>query len=139
MTLQAVLLPLFAQVALTFGLMLWLAPLRARALSGRQVDAGDIALGQKSWPGRAQQIGNCFQNQFELPVLFYVLVILAIIARKDDLLFVILSWLFVASRFAHAFIHTGSNVVRVRGLAYGVGLVILLAMWIIFAVRVLVG
>jgi hypothetical protein len=139
MPLQAVLLPLFAQVALTFGLMLWLAPLRGRALSRGQVAPADIALGQKAWPERAQQIANCFQNQFELPVLFYVLVILAVIARKADLLFVILSWLFVASRYAHAYIHTGANVVRVRGAVFGVGLVILIAMWIIFAIRVLLG
>jgi|SRR5882762_6539366 len=136
MSLQAVLLPLFLQVALTFGLFLWLAPLRGRAL-GNEVQPRDIALGQKAWPERLQQIGNCFQNQFELPILFYVLVILAIIARKADLLFVILSWVFVASRFLHAFIHTGSNNVRLRGLVYGVGLVVLIAMWVIFAIRVL--
>jgi hypothetical protein len=137
MSLQTVLLPLFVQIALTFGLLLWLAPLRSRAFSSKEVRPGDIALGQKAWPERAQQIANCFQNQFELPILFYVLVILAIMARKDDLLFVILSWVFVASRFLHAFIHTGSNIVMARGAAYGVGLVVLLAMWIILAVRVL--
>jgi hypothetical protein len=102
MSLQAVLLPLFVQVALTFGLMLWLAPLRVRALGGKDVHPRDIALGQKAWPERAQQIANCFSNQFELPVLFYVLVILAVIAHKADLAFVILSWIFVASRFLHA-------------------------------------
>ena len=138
MSLQAVLLPLFVQVALTFGLLLWLAPLRAGAL-GKDVHPRDIALGQKAWPERMQKIANCFENQFELPVLFYLLVILAIMAHKDDLLFVVLSWVFVASRFVHAFIHTGSNVVRVRGAVYGVGLFVLIAMWIIFAVRVLVG
>jgi hypothetical protein len=138
MSLQAVLLPLFVQVALTFGLLLWLAPLRAGAL-GKDVHPRDIALGQKAWPERMQKIANCFENQFELPVLFYLLVILAIMAHKDDLLFVVLSWVFVASRFGHAFIHTGSNVVRVRGAVYGVGLFVLIAMWIIFAVRVLVG
>jgi hypothetical protein len=139
MSLQAVLLPLFAQVALTFGLMLWLAPLRTHALGSKEVLPHDIALGQKAWPERTQQIANCFGNQFELPVLFYVLVILALIAHKADLAFVILSWVFVASRFLHAFIHTGSNVVRLRGLAYGVGLVVLLVMWIMVAIRVLVA
>src|ERR1700759_2975394 len=139
MSLQAALAPLFVQVALTFGLLLWLAPLRTGALTGKEVTAEEIALGERAWPPRLQQISNCFDNQFQLPVLFYVLVILAIIARKDDLLFVIMSWLFVISRFAHAFIHTGSNVVRVRGTVYGLGLLILLIMWIIFAVRVLLG
>ncbi len=99
MSLQAALAPLFVQVALTFGLLLWLAPLRTRALNGKEVAvAATSRSAQKAWPQRSQQIANCFQNQFELPVLFYILVILAIIARKDDLLFVIMSWLFVVSR-----------------------------------------
>jgi hypothetical protein len=135
MSLQAAL----AQVALTFGLLLWLAPLRTRALNSKEITSQEIALGESAWPPRLQQISNCFDNQFQLPILFYVLVILAIIARKDDLLFVIMSWLFVISRFAHAYIHTGSNVVRVRGGLYGLGLLILLLMWIISAVRVLLG
>jgi hypothetical protein len=139
MSLQAVLLPLIVQVALTFGLLLWLAPLRWRALTDKQVRASDIALGQKTWPEHAQQVANCFQNQFELPILFHVLAILAIMAHKADLLFVILSWVFVASRLLHAFIHTGSNIVMRRGAAYGVGLIVLMAMWVIFAVRVLAG
>jgi hypothetical protein len=139
MSLQAVLLPLFVQVALTFGLLLWLAPLRTRALGSKEVHPRDIALGQKAWPERAQQIANCFSNQFELPILFYVLVILAVIARKADLAFVVLSWVFVASRFLHAAIHTGSNVVRVRGLAYGIGCIVLLVMWVMVAIRVLVA
>src|SRR6476646_6462953 len=114
MSLQAVLLPVFVQIALTFALLAWLAYQRVNALKRGEVRPADIALGQRAWPEPLQKLSNAFENQLELPMLFYVLVILAIIARKADLLFVILSWLFVASRFAHAFIHTGSNVVRVR-------------------------
>ncbi|MBV8768756.1 MAG: MAPEG family protein [Hyphomicrobiales bacterium] len=139
MTLQAVLAPLFVQVALTFGLLFWLAPLRVGALRRNEVAAREIALGEKAWPPRLQKIANSLDNQFQLPVLFYVLVILAILARKTDLLFVIMSWLFVISRYVHAFVHTGSNDVRVRGPIYGLGLIILVLMWIIFAVRVLLG
>lgn len=139
MTLQAVLAPLFVQVALTFGLLFWLAPLRVGALRRNEVAAREIALGEKAWPPRLQKIANSLDNQFQLPVLFYVLVILAILARKTDLLFVIMSWLFVISRYVHALVHTGSNDVRVRGPIYGLGLIILVLMWIIFAVRVLLG
>jgi hypothetical protein len=134
-SLQAVLLPLIVQVALTFALLLWLAPLRGKALRSKEVHPRDIALDRSAWPMRARQVANCFSNQFELPMLFYPLVILAIIARKADILFVILSWLFVATRLVHAFIHTGSNIVSLRGAAYGAGMVVLLVMWIIFTVR----
>ena len=74
-----------------------------------------IALREPNWPARTQQVGNCFANQFELPVLFYVLTILAIITRHADVVFVVLAWVFVLSRLAHAIVHTTSNRVMRRG------------------------
>jgi hypothetical protein len=139
MTLQAILAPLFVQVALTFYLMFWMGTVRARALRRREVTLDDIALGQPAWPPHPTQVANAFRNQFELPVLFYVLVVLAIIARKADFLFVVMSWLFVIFRIVHAGIHTISNVVRHRFYAYSVAAIVLLVMWIIFALRVLAG
>ena len=137
MSLQAVLLPVFVQVALSLALVIWLAWLRTRALDRKEVRPDDIALGQKVWPERIVQIGNSFQNQFELPVLFYLAAIIAILTRKADLAFVILSWIFVVSRLVHAFVHTGSNVVPLRGGVYGLGMFVLVVMWILLAIRVL--
>ena len=96
----------------------------------------DIALGERNWPTRIQQIANAYHNQFELPVLFYALVALALFTRKADLLFVVMSWMFVASRLVHAAIHTTSNKVSLRFMAFLVGVLILMVMWIIFAVRI---
>ena len=99
----------------------------------------DVALGQSNWPARVQQIANCYANQFQLPVLFYVLTILVVITHHADFIFVVMAWLFVLSRIVHAYIHTGSNFVRHRFNAFALGAVFLLAMWIIFAVRRLLG
>ena len=137
MSVAAVLAPVFVQVALTFALLLWLAVLRTRALSSGAVRATDIALRERGWPAQAEQVANAVANQLEVPVLFYVLMILALITRKADLLFVALAWAFVAARLAHAFIHVGSNVVPARGAVFGLGLIILIATWIIFAARIL--
>jgi len=139
MSLQAVLLPLFVQVGLTFFLMCWLALVRTSAVTRGEVKIRDIALGQPAWTEPATKVGNAFCNQFELPLLFYVLVVLAIIARKADYLFVAMAWIFVVSRIVHAAIHTGSNNVPQRLYAYAVGAIVLMLMWIIFAVRVLLG
>jgi len=137
MSVPAILAPVFVQVGLTFCLLIWLAALRTRALRSGAVRPADIALRGRAWPGRAEQIGNAFANQLELPLLFYVLAILALVTRKADFLFVVMSWMFVATRLFHAFVHTGSNVVRIRGGAFAVGAIILLVMWIIFAARIL--
>jgi len=137
MSIQAVLLPVFVQVALTFVLLYWQGYVRVGHTRRGEVKIRDIALRQPNWPEQATKLGNAFQNQFEIPVLFYVLVAYALLTRKADLVFVVLSWIFVLSRLVHAYIHTTSNRVSRRFFAYSVGTVTLLVMWVIFALRIL--
>lgn len=133
----AIVYPLLVQVALTFAITLWLARLRMTGLTSREVRPEDVALGQPGWPRQTTLVGNAYRNQFELPVLFYVLALLVLVLRLSDILFVVLAWLFVASRLLHAYIHTTSNELRARGGTFGIGMMILLVMWIWFAIRVL--
>ena len=137
MSVQMVLLPVFVLVGLTFALLLWMASARGRALSSRETSFKDIALGQQNWPERATRIGNCFSNQFELPLLFYILIALALPLRHADLVIVLLSWVFVITRFAHAGIFVTSNNKSQRGMAWFAGVLVLLAMWIYFALKIL--
>jgi hypothetical protein len=139
MSVASILLPVFVQVALTFVLLMRLGSGRLRTLSAGNTKVRDIALGESNWPADVTQVGNCFNNQFQLPMLFYVLVVLAPFLHKADLLFVIMSWIFVISRIVHAGVHITSNNVNQRFAAYTVGMVVLLLMWAIFAVRILFG
>jgi hypothetical protein len=139
MSLASVLLPIFVQVALTFVLLLWTGGSRLGAIRSKQTKTSDVALGQGNWPDRVMQVGNSFDNQLQLPVLFYVLVTLAWITRKADLLFVVMSWVFVVSRLVHARIHTTTNEMRVRFYAFASGAAVLLIMWVIFALRILLS
>src|SRR5215471_12324654 len=104
MSIQAVLLPLFVQVALTFVLLFWTGYLRSNLLKTAAVKPQDVALREPNWPPRVAQICNAYQNQLEVPVLFYVLTILAWVTRHADLLFVVMAWIFVALRLVHAYI-----------------------------------
>ena len=72
-------------------------------------------------------------------MLFYVLTILAIITKQADLLFVVLAWLFVVLRLVHAYIHLNSNHLGRRFAAFAAAALVLLAMWVIFTVRLLFG
>lgn len=139
MSIQAVLLPLFVQVALTFGLLFWMGRARIASVRRGETHIRDIALGQPNWSPRVQQISNAYHNQYQVPVLFYVLVGLALFTRKADLLFVVMAWLFVISRLVHAAIHTTSNWVSRRFFAFLFGAAVLLLMWIIFAARILLS
>ena len=137
MSVQMVLLPVFVLVGLTFALLLWMAGARRATLVSGETKIRDIALGQQNWPQRATQIGNCYRNQFELPVLFYVLIALALPLRKADLVIVLLSWVFVVTRFAHAGVFVSSNDLGRRSTVWLAGVLVLLAMWIYFALKIL--
>ncbi len=136
MSISAVILPVLVQVGLTFILLFWMGRSRLATLKSGELKVKDIALGERVWPKRILQVQNSYHNQFELPVLFYALVALALITRKADMLFVVMSWMFVVSRLVHAAIHVTSNKVSLRFMAFLVGVLILAAMWIIFAVRI---
>ena len=137
MSVQMVLLPVFVLVGLAFALLFAMATARGQALSGRETSPKDIALGQSNWPTHATQIGNCFSNQFEVPVLFYILIALALPLRHADFVIVLLSWVFVVTRFAHAGIFVTSNNVGQRSMAWLAGVLVLFAMWLYFALKVL--
>jgi hypothetical protein len=138
MSTQAVLLPLFVQVALTFAIGFWMAGGRVAAVRSRAVRPRDVALREPNWPPRLMQLQNAFLNQLELPVLFYALTILALITRTGDRLFVVPAWIFVALRLMHAYVHVTSNRLARRGMLYIAGAVVLCVMWAIFAVRILI-
>ena len=137
MSIPMILLPVFVQVFLTFALLMGMAMGRGHALSSGQTKPRDVALRQASWPARTAQLGDCFSNQFEVPVLFYVLIALAMPLRHADLIIVMLSWVFVVTRFAHAGVFVTSNDVRTRSLAWFAGAIVVFVMWLYFALKIL--
>jgi len=139
MTNTAILLPVFVQVAMTFYLGFRLGFARRGAILRGDMRIADMALGQKPWPDRIQKIGNAYNNQFQLPVAFYALVAFAMITVKTDLVFVVLAWIFVGCRIAHAAVHITINHVPTRFRLFLLSGATLLVMWVMFAVRILVG
>ena len=139
MSIRFVLLPLFVEVLLTFGVMFGMMYFRTSTLRSGETRFEDISLREPNWPRRATQFGYAFANQFELPVLFYVLTILVIITHHADRLFVLLAWIFVLMRVLQAVVHVTNNNVRLRGAYYGVGALILFILWIIYIVRIVLA
>jgi hypothetical protein len=129
---NALLLPVFVQVALTFVLLFSLAGVRARAGKSDPALTQKAAIDTSIYPDKARQVANCFDNQFQLPILFYVVVGFTILTAMEDslLMFMIsLAWVFVGTRIVHAFIHTGGNKVIPRFLVFLVSTFALMAMW----------
>ena len=136
MFVPTVLLPVFVQVGLTFALLIAMVMSRRTALVSHETKIRDIALGQPNWPVRATQIGNCYRNKFELPVLFYALIALALPLRHADLVIVVMSWIFVILRLVHAGVFVTSNDLGRRSTAWILGGLVLLVMWLYFALKI---
>lgn len=124
----AILYPVLAQIILTLALLMATGWARRNAMLAHGIGYADIAVDTSRWPEDARKIANCYSNQFELPVIFYALCLIALMTGKADFLMVALAWVFVASRVAHALIHTGSNIVRRRGGVFAIGMLVLMIM-----------
>lgn len=137
MSFATVMLPLFVEVILTFALLFWAGALRSSDLRAGTVKPEGIRLRELNWPQRTAQVSNAYDNQTELPTLFYVLTILAYFTHHAGTVFVLLAWVFVAFRLLHAGVHVTTNNPNLRGMLFGVGSIVLAVMWAIFMIEVL--
>jgi hypothetical protein len=135
-SIQAILLPMFAMVALAFVLLFWTLVLRLRVLRRGGVSPHQVALREQAWPPYVIQIGNAFHNQLELPMLFYVAVLLALVTNSLDVILYVLMWMFVISRYVHTYIHATYNRLDHRTAVFMLGAVALLLMWVIVIARI---
>lgn len=134
-----ILLPVFAQVLLAVLTMVVLIVRRQVSLKTRGKSVQDMAdATDADWDHAAAKTSRNFKNQFELPVLFYAVTAFALVTRNVDLTFFVVASIFVASRYAHTGAHLFTDNVMVRGLAFIVGFVALIIMWIALAWRILV-
>jgi hypothetical protein len=138
MSVEAILMPMFVQVALTFVLLFWMLALRLRAIRRGQVRPDQVALREPHWPPHVQQVGNAFHNSVELPVLFYVVVLLALMTKTLDVTIYVLMWMFVLSRILHAGVHVTSNRLAHRTPMFLIGAIALALIWVIVIARVIV-
>ncbi len=74
-----------------------------------------------------------YMNLLELPVLFYAVCLLMLTTAKFDTVQVSLAWVFVITRYVHAFIYIGFNYVPLRFVAFLTGFLTLAVIWTRFA------
>jgi hypothetical protein len=138
MLVQAILLPLFFQVLLVIAIGVVMAKRRNDAFKAG-THYRDIALREPNWPKPVLQASNSYANQFEMPVLFYVAVIVAIVTRHADIVEVVLAWIFVVCRYLQAAIHITNNNVRNRAMWFGLSSLAVILMWIWLAIQIFIA
>jgi hypothetical protein len=141
MSTASLLTPVFIQVFLTLLVMMQMGRARVASLQATRTNPNkpEVALGGFRYSDAATKAANNFSNQFELSVLFYTGVAIALLLKQTDVTIVAAAWGFALSRLAHAAIHLGSNIVRLRFAAYLLGGLCLLVLWAALAWRVWSG
>lgn len=88
-------------------------------------------------PETSATVARNLTNQFELPVLFYLVCTLLVVTNGGSILTVSAAWLFVLSRYGHAFVHMTSNRLMLRHRLFVVGLFTNALLWLLLAVHIL--
>jgi len=131
---QLLLLPAFVQFALTVYVLTRMGLGRVRAVRSGQVKRSEIDT-KTAYSETVQKFANNYQSQFELPVLFYVVLLFALATGLVDGVLIGLAWAFAVSRLVHSIVHTGANRIATRFKVFVAGLVFLVAMWAWFGLR----
>ena len=138
LTTRLLILAMAAQVLLTIILLILMGRERIPRVMSGEVAIKDIAVDRSAYPLKARLLSNCFDNQFQLPILFYVAGLLTLWAGAVSWLELLLAWAFVALRYAHAAIHITTNRVEHRFAAYTAGLAVLCALWLWLVLRLVI-
>jgi len=128
--------PVLVQMLITIFGFLLLGIRKTRALKTGAVDQEKAALDNDAWPDYVVVVSNNIRNQFQVPVLFYVLCFLFHTLGAVNALIIFLAWAFVISRVIHAYIHMSSNYVPARFTVFTIGFLIIIVMTILAALTI---
>lgn len=125
----SILYPSFALAFLTFAIGVWMRKTRVRARrEGLDPEYFRLNRGAEP-PDYLVRVSQHYDNLFEMPVLFYVISIIAYVTLDTDGPVAWLGWLYVLIRYAHAYIHTTYNDLAHRRLVFFLGSLVLFVMW----------
>ena len=121
--------PFFATMFLTMAVWIYMYARRIPFILGSGMTPGELAT-----PGRLAQISppevsnpsDNLKNLFEIPVLFYALILYLFVTQQVDGLYVGAAWIFVVFRALHSAVHCTINLVMVRFYLY---LISTVAVW----------
>ncbi|MGA9854091.1 MAG: MAPEG family protein [Gammaproteobacteria bacterium] len=131
---ESIFIPMMALVAWTFIIMLYMAYKRWSAGFAGRLKRGEFKVGESTdVPVDVRLAGRNFTNLFEMPLLLYVLSLALYVTHNVTQAILVLVWIFVALRVVHSLIHVTYNKIMHRFPIYAASSIVLLAMWVMFA------
>lgn len=122
--------PVIVQILIVIAGFMLLGIRKKQALKNGQVDLKKAALDNDAWPDEVLKVSNNIRNQFQVPVLFYIVCLMFFVLDAVTVSSLSLAWVFVISRIIHAYVHMGSNFVPARFSVFTIGFVAVVLMLI---------
>jgi len=137
---RLILLPAVAMAALTFVVWWRMYFMRIGEMQRERIHPQSVATSAEMAARlKDTRAADNFRNLFELPVLFYVALVVAALTGQVTVVTLGLAWGFVGLRVLHSAIHCSYNRVWHRFYAYLAGGLMLWALWGVLAVGLLRG
>jgi len=131
----AIFWPVMAQVLLTYVIYLTVSARRVGAVKAGTATASDFKVPSIE-PEPSATAARNLSNQFELPVLFFAASLSLFVTGGAGLAAIVVTWAFVLSRVAHAYVHLTSNRLKIRRPLFIVSLLINLVQWLLLAIHI---
>jgi len=107
--------PVFALVAWTFVMLLWMYATRIPAMQRLKIDPQEAArTGKLDLPPEVSRVADNYNHLHEQPVIFYALALGAHVEGASDPINISLAWTYVALRIVHSFVQATVNIIVVR-------------------------
>lgn len=133
---EAIFQPVIVLVLLTLVVLGYTGYKRFSAGFAGRVKGHDFRYGETAnVPPDVAVTNRNFMNLLEAPVLFYAFCLAAYVTHQAGAWAVVLAWLYVALRIVHTFVHLTYNKIMHRFLVYGASNLVLLMMWLGFAIN----
>lgn len=137
---RLIFLPALAMAALTFVVWCRMYFMRVAQMKRERIHPQSVATSAQAAARLTDsRAADNFRNLFELPVLFYMALVVAATTGQVTTAVLALAWAFVALRVAHSWIHCTYNRVMHRFSVYAVGGMVLWALWVVLGVQLLRG
>lgn len=131
MQINSLIYPMATLILLTFFMMYLLWALRVQAVRARKISPRHFKLNKGGEePDNLIAVSQNYSNLLELPVLFYLVCIIAMMLKQSADYFIIHAWAFVVLRFIHSYIHTTYNHIIHRLYAFALSGFVLFSMWV---------
>ena len=122
MNAQAIFAPFLSMMVLTFAVWLYMYSRRIPFIIRSKLNPDQLTpleFARLSPPAVSNPSDN-LKNLFEIPTLFYALILYLFVTQRVDSVYLVAAWVFVAFRLLHSIVHCTINIVVLRFWLYAI-------------------